>query len=399
VNSLLIVDRYMPHNGGSRRYYHKLAQQLEDVVVLAGPQPGDKKFDQNSGVCTRRRIGIRPNYDTWGDNFSNPVLNVLFAYLPGMVAIVFWTLLEILQNRPKVIHAGGYAFAGLAARIWGPVFGIPTSVYAHGEDVSTASERRFFARFMKWVFDGMDAIVVNSINTANLVMKEGVEQDKINIACPGVGKKWFQNLPKSGELSRSLLKSSTTGPVLLTVGRLVRHKGHATVLESLPELLKRWPELTWVLVGTGPEKDRLHKRANELGVTGSIQFLAGLTDDELKGLYLISDIFVQPNGEANGMSEGYGMVFLEAGATGLPVVGGNNGGVPEVIRHGSNGFLVPPFDPAELTEALAMILENNSLRVSLGANGRKWAKTQTWENTLSTAVNLGMELSQARLAR
>jgi len=98
MKSLLIVDRYMPHNGGSRRYYHELARQLPDVAVLAGYQPGDRDFDLKSGVKTIRRPGIRPNYAVAGDRLRNPMLNFLFAYLPGMLAVVFWTGWELLRH-------------------------------------------------------------------------------------------------------------------------------------------------------------------------------------------------------------------------------------------------------------------------------------------------------------
>jgi len=392
MSCILIVDRYMPHNGGSRRYYHQLALQLPDVVVLTGPQPGGDEFDRTSGVKTLRRPGIRPNYAVAANSISNPMLNLLLAYGPGLVATLLWTLIELLRRRPDVVHAGGYAFAGFAARIWCPLFGIPFIVYAHGEDVLSTSRRRFFSRFMNWVMSRADGVVVNSRNTADLVRKVGVECSRIRVAWPGVDCKWFESPATVADLAVDLLDPWPSGPIFLTVGRLVKHKGHATVLKVLPGLLEKWPGLTWILVGTGPQEKQLRELAHELGVSHSIHFLSNLSDDQLSALYRIADLFVQPNGEVDGAFEGYGMVFLEAGAAGLPVVGGNHGGVPEVVEHRVTGMLVKPFDVSDLKSALELLLVDEELRLAMGRNNQIWAKSRTWESTLAEAVKLSSDL-------
>lgn len=182
------------------------------------------------------------------------------------------------------------------------------------------------------------------------------------------------------------------GPVLLTVGRLVKHKGHATVAAALPALLHRWPELTWVLVGKGPQEQALRDQVQELGIDGNVQFKSGLTDEELRNLYGGADIFVQPNGEVDGAFEGYGMVFLEAGASALPVVGGDHGGVREVIRNGETGMLVPPFDAGALAETLARLLSDDAGRLAMGQRGQVWARSRGWDDTLAPALELDRTL-------
>lgn len=393
MSSLLIVDRYMPHHGGSRRYYHNLARRLDDVVVLTGPQEGGRGFDRGSGVPTLRRRGIRPNYAVAADRIGNPWLNFLLAYLPGMLATLFWTLVEMLLRRPGVVHAGGYAFAGFAARVLCPLFGIPYIVYAHGEDVLSTGRRRFFAAFMRWVFRRAEIVVVNSRNTAHLVRGQGVPAERIRLANPGVDERWFDTPPRVGTRCRSLLNPWPAGAILLSVGRLVPHKGHRTVLQALPALLERRPDLIWVLVGRGPEEDALRREARHLGVDGSVIFLQGLSDEELGSLYRLADIFVQPNGEVDGAIEGYGMVFLEAGAAYLPVIGGDSGGVPEVVEHGVNGYLVPPFDPKELAAAVEMMLADPELMLRMGRLGRERAEDAVWDRTLVAAIGADRALA------
>jgi len=383
MRSLLVVDRYMPHNGGSRRYYHELALRLPDVAVLTGHQPGEQEFDAASGVVTLRRKGIRPNYAVPADRIKNPLLNLLLAYLPGMAATIFWTFLEVARHRPKVIHAGGYAFAGLAAMVVAPLFRIPYLVFAHGEDVSSTKGRRLFEKLMCRVYQRAQKVVVNCMNTAALVRTCGVSLNQIIVANPGVDDKWLDNSPSPDSDGFKNKKE----PTLLSVGRLVPHKGHATVLKSLPRLLKSWPGLKWVLVGAGPEENHLKNLARELGVARSVIFLSGLSDNELRKCYEEADLFVQPNGEAGGAFEGYGMVFLEAGASGLAVIGGRHGGVPEAVHNGETGLLAPPFDAITLTDMACFLLENHTLRNKMGQNGRCLALARSWDRTLSSVVD------------
>lgn len=393
MSSLLIVDRYMPHNGGSRRYYHNLALQLGDVAVLTGFQPGWREFDAHAGVKVVRRPGIRPNYASRAADVANPYLNFLLAYVPGMAAVLWWTLVEMLRRRPAVVHAGGYAFAGFAARVLCPLLRVPYIVYAHGEDVMSTSRRRFFSRYMTWVLRGAAAVMVNSRNTERLVLGCGVPPGRIRLARPGVDQRWFADAASGADLAHGLLDPWPAGPVMLTVGRLVPHKGHATVMSAMPELLRRHPGLTWVLVGKGPMETELRTAAADLGLGGAVRFLSDLDDDRLTALFHAADLFVQPNGEVNGAIEGYGMVFLEAGAANLAVVGGRSGGVPEVVRHGFNGMLVPPFTVDALVSTLDDLLVNPDRRRTLGRNGRRQAEASTWARTLAGAVDLDHQLA------
>jgi phosphatidylinositol alpha-1,6-mannosyltransferase len=392
VKSLLVVDRYMPHAGGSRRYYHELARRLGDAAVLTGPQPGGREFDAASGVRTIRRPGIRPNYATPYEALPNPVLRLLLAYLPGMAATIFWLAFELMRSRPAVVHAGGYAFAGTAARLLCPLTGAPWVVYAHGEDVDSTSRRRLFRRLMTWVYLGADAVVVNCHNTGRLVEGLGVPADRIVVAWPGVDDRWFEPGDKDGAAAAA----GHADPLVLTVGRLVPHKGHAVVLETLPALLRRWPNLRWIAVGRGPEAARLDARAAELGVAHAVTRLDGVSDELLRGLYARADVFVLPNGNVDGAFEGYGMVFLEAGAGRTAVVGGRDGGVPEAVLDGVTGLLTAPLDVAALTATLTRLLGDTRLRDQLGRGGREQSWSRRWDRTLRAALDLDARLAGRR---
>ncbi|MCP4546407.1 MAG: glycosyltransferase family 4 protein [bacterium] len=379
MKTLLLADRYLPHRGGSRRYYHEVARRLPGVTVLTGHQPGERAFDRQAGLRIVRRRGIRPNYAVDAGRLANPLLNVLLAYLPGMAAMVFWTALEMIRNRPGVIHAGGYAFAGLAARLLGPLFRIPYLVYAHGEDISSTLRRRFFRGYMFWILRGADRVVANCEHSASLVARCGVDPDRIVVGYPGVDIERFADVASRPpmEIPRNM------GPVLLSVGRLVPHKGQATVIRSLPRLLKRWPNLIYFVVGEGAEMARLRTLVDKLRLQKNVHLMGGVDDASLGRLYAATDLFVQPNGEVNGSLEGYGMVYLEANLAGLAVIGGRSGGVPEAVIDNETGLLVPPFEPDALAEAVNRLLEDDGLRARLARAGRKLALRRGWDNSLA----------------
>lgn len=144
------------------------------------------------------------------------------------------------------------------------------------------------------------------------------------------------------------------GPILLTVGRLAaseRYKGHELVFAALPALRARFPGLVHVVAGDGDDRARLEACAAELAGDGAVRFLGYVPDEELPDLYRLADLFVMPSSE-----EGFGIVYLEAAACGLRVIGGTGGGSGDAVPDTRVGELVDPADPAGLAEAAARLL-------------------------------------------
>jgi phosphatidylinositol alpha-1,6-mannosyltransferase len=173
-------------------------------------------------------------------------------------------------------------------------------------------------------------------------------------------------------------------PVLLTVGRLVRRKGIDTVLESLSGLLPENPGLRYQVVGDGPDRERLQHRSQELGLQKVVTFLGRVSDPQLLSLYRQAHVFVMVAREErqSASMEGFGIVYLEASACGLPVVAGRSGGAGEAMRDGVTGFLVPSDDPQQLSEALGKLLADPELRRRQGLAGRQWVEDEmNWDRS------------------
>ena len=165
-------------------------------------------------------------------------------------------------------------------------------------------------------------------------------------------------------------------PVLLTIARLITRKGIDLVLRTLPALLVEFPALRYHVAGAGPEQSPLEALATSLNIAHAVRFLGAVTDDEIPVLYRSADIFVLPTRDEGVSVEGFGIAYLEASASGLPVVAARSGGAVDAVRDGESGLLVPPDDPGALTEALRNLLRDPLLRAGIGQNGRRWIEEE-----------------------
>ncbi len=160
-----------------------------------------------------------------------------------------------------------------------------------------------------------------------------------------------------------------SGRVILSVGRWMsneRYKGIDRLIAVLPRLLPNWPELKLVVVGEGDDRGWLEHLADECGVGRRVHFLSGLSPAELVACYASCEIFALPS-----RGEGFGLVYLEAMASGKPVIGGAHGGAPEVIEDGKTGYLVPHGYSAQLLTALTTLLSDPVHAREMGRRGRE----------------------------
>jgi phosphatidylinositol alpha-1,6-mannosyltransferase len=159
------------------------------------------------------------------------------------------------------------------------------------------------------------------------------------------------------------------GRVILTVGRWLaeeRYKGMDTLIQALPRLLLRWPEMQLVMVGSGDDREWLVNIARDSGVQRHVHFLSGLSYAELSACYESSEIFALPS-----RGEGFGYVYLEAMARGKAVIGGAHGGAPEVIQDGVTGYVIQHGDTDQLVMSIDALLSNPELARQMGARGRE----------------------------
>jgi phosphatidylinositol alpha-1,6-mannosyltransferase len=188
-------------------------------------------------------------------------------------------------------------------------------------------------------------------------------------------------------------------PVMLTVARLVPHKGQDVGIRVLASLTVEFPELRYVLVGEGHDEARLRALASELGVSDKVVFAGAISEEDLPEAYATATIYVGPSRVDNEINvEGFGISFLEASSSGLPVVAGDSGGVRSAVCEGETGFVLPASDVAAWVKVIARLLRDDALRRRMGGAGRaavenhyNWDRVarDTREFTLSAIGNFG----------
>jgi phosphatidyl-myo-inositol dimannoside synthase len=165
-------------------------------------------------------------------------------------------------------------------------------------------------------------------------------------------------------------------PVVVCVSRLVARKGQDSLLRAWPAVLGQVPDAALLIVGSGSYAQDLRQLAEQTGVSGSVIFTGPVPQGELPAHYAAGDVFSMPcRTRRGGLDvEGLGIVYLEASATGLPVVGGDSGGAPDAILEGETGYVVGGRDVAALEQRLIALLRDPSGAKAMGEKGRAWVE-------------------------
>ncbi|NLU67677.1 glycosyltransferase family 4 protein [Streptomyces sp. HNM0574] len=191
---------------------------------------------------------------------------------------------------------------------------------------------------------------------------------------PGVDEKTFH--PDSGGDEVRAGLGLADRPVVVCVSRLVPRKGQDTLIRAMPRVLEQVPDAVLLIVGGGPYRQDLERLARETGVADAVRFTGAVPWEELPAHYGAGDVFAMPcRTRRGGLDvEGLGIVYLEASATGLPVVSGDSGGAPDAVLDGETGWIVRGGAPEEAAERITVLLRDPELRARMGARGRQWVE-------------------------
>jgi phosphatidyl-myo-inositol dimannoside synthase len=167
-------------------------------------------------------------------------------------------------------------------------------------------------------------------------------------------------------------------PTVLCLSRLVPRKGQDMLIRALPAIKRRVDGAALVIVGGGPYLDTLRGLAESTGVTEHVTFTGGIPFAELPAYHAMADVFAMPcRTRGAGLDvEGLGIVFLEASATGVPVIAGNSGGAPETVQHNNTGLVVDGTSVAQIADAVSDLLADPDRAAAMGAAGREWVTAQ-----------------------
>lgn len=343
---LVITPDFPPDLGGIQVLLHRLVAgwtQVEPTVLTLG------------GAGTTAFDAAQPF----------PVRRISVEGLPRAAAIVKFNAAALGHGtcaKPNLVLSG-HVVAAPAAVLLRRLRGIPFAQYLYAKEVDgrpglTRLGVRHAAR-----------VIAISGYTAGLARACGASETGLRTILPGV-----DLAPPSG-IERA------SRPTVVTVGRLRDpYKGHDTMLAALPALVRQVPDLHWVVIGDGPLRPELEAAATRHGVGDRITFAGAISDAERDDWLDRAWVFSMPSRVPPGTmsGEGFGIVFLEAGAHGLPVVAGGVGGAVDAVVDGETGVLIDPTDPIALADALAALLSDRVRAERMGAAGRARAASLAW---------------------
>ncbi len=385
--SLLITNDFPPIVSGiSTAFYHLWKNLPSDKVVVLAPQTeGCEEFDMEQTFTIIRK---------W-----IPLGETTVAKLLKSLIVAIYTMFLVFKFKVRKIHCGQLLSGGLAGLLCKKLFGIPYNVYVYGSETTRFSSSKLLTKFINKIIDEAEELVSNSEFTSQEFLQFGISSDKIVKVLPGVDTEVFYPQTKSRQLIEQFKLDGYR--VLLTVGRLDERKGNDMVMKSLPKVLESYPDTKYIIVGGGREESAFKNLARDLGLFESvsgddkINFAGYVAENELPLYYNLCDIYVMPNRETSqgkqlaGDLEGFGIVFLEAGACSKPVIAGRSGGVAESVADGVSGLIVDPCSEKEISNAIIRLIDDQPLAEQFGKAGLKRARLQyDWKLLAKTVLEI-----------
>ena len=365
----------------------------EDCVPMVG---GVATFLHNICLYSKARLSVLAlNVKGGGIDGETPPYPIVRINLPkhlDVVTLFFILLYEVITKKPDVIFWGDYNKLIAVSHLFKTLLHVRVAVLIHGMRLNSSLMVHSLSRFMVHCnLERCDLILANSHYTRNRILCLGkkIASHKVRVLYPGVDVRKFYPMTRCNAIADEY--GLFGKKIILTIARLVKKKNHEGVLRIMPDVIKHVPNLMYLIVGGGEERDALYGLAGKLGIEKHVLFIESSSLKRCQLLYNTCDVFIMPNKMSyvyvnRNMAESvetFGMVFCEANACGKPVVGGNNGGVPESIVHGETGLLVDPDNETEMKNALLKLLLDPALAKRMGAKGRIRVEREfSWERVV-----------------
>ena len=372
---LLVTNDFGPRAGGIETFVIGLLERIPpgEVVVYTSSQEGSTDFDQR-----------------WRSEFGVEVIRDRASILLPTPRVIK-NLRKALRTRSITkVWFGAAAPLGLSAR-WLRKSGARHIVaLTHGHEVWWSKV---------WPFSWLMSEIARSVDIATylgdftmqaIAPRFNVPEKLVKVA-PGIDTDHFK--PVDASALRIELELHDR-PTIISVGRLVHRKGQDRLVEAMSRIVAEIPDAVLVFVGEGPHRKVLDRLVKKHDLHEHVRFIGRIHYSELPRYIALGDVFAMPSrSRLLGLEvEGLGIVYLEASACGVPVVGGSSGGAPDAVKDGITGFVVDGNDIAEIAERITHLLKDHQLRKSMGEAGREWAlaewRWQRWSSEFNKALKI-----------
>ncbi len=348
MNIVIPTADYPPIEGGigtvSLHLSRELAKMGHHVTVIAPYFPDMDGFDANEPVNVIRFRGYHAGW---------------FRFFPMMFKS--WGPMRRADLIMGINIAYGGILAWLARR--------PYMTFAYAYEFMKFARAPLIPALFRRVYNRSRAVIAISHYTAEQLTQFGVNTARIRVVFPGAPTPEAVSDETLCQVREKLVLDGA--PLILAVGRMIPRKGHAKLVRALAVVREHHPTALLVCVGQGPTVVDVAREAQRLNLREAVRLPGRLSDPEVAALYTLCDVFALPTGEdQRGQVEGFGLVFSEAHAYGVPVVAGRSGGVVDAVLHGETGLLVDPNDDDGLADALLRLLNDKDEAARLGAAGK-----------------------------
>ncbi len=371
---LLVSVDFPPHTDGvstiSRELSTRIANAGHPVTVIGPRDKGAREFD----AAERYRAFRVPGYE-WG----------YFRFVP----IFFCMPWVVLRYGVRKVFAMNIAYGGVICWLLSWIKPLEYVLFAYGYEFEKVKNNPVARWLYLQIYSRAKEIVCCSRLVKDRLAEFGVRDKKIEVLYPAVDLTRYRPCPVPQDfLARNQLAGRR---ILLTVGRLVQRKGHDQVFRALPEIIQKFPDVLYCVVGIGEDESLLRAEVARLRLENYVRFMGKINEEDLVRLYNACEIFLMPSREIaeGGHMEGFGIVYLEANACKKPVLGGNSGGVKEAVQDGITGWLVNPESPSEIRDIVIYLMSHPEEGRRVGEQGFEWVQRNfSWDHYVRESYRL-----------
>ncbi|MFM1778565.1 MAG: hypothetical protein RL741_1183 [Actinomycetota bacterium] len=380
-NTLVITNDFPPRPGGIQTFGYELVRRFEpgQVSVLTSSWDGATEFD-----AAQKFMTVRAKTKTLLPNKRTLAMAREIIIANNVTRVLFGAAAPLGLLAPSLRKLGVKNVVGMTQGHevgWAMTPGMKQALRKIGNDVD----------YLTYISEYTHKKISRALSPS--------AASNMRRVVPGVNTTEFTptNLTAGSALRSSI--DWTNRPVIVCVSRLMTRKGQDQIIQALPQVLKVVPMASLIIVGDGPYRRHLEKLTADLGLRDNVHFTGKVDQAQLANWYAAGDVFAMPcRTRVGGWDvEGLGIVFLEASATGLPVIVGNSGGAVDAVLDGETGFLVDGNNLSDIRDRLIELLANQDLAKRMGSAGRNWvAQEWTWEHSFTRLESLlsGMDPDQ-----
>jgi len=367
-----LTQRFFPAIGGVEEHVLQISKGLisrgHSVTIFTSDLEKDRPF---------ARLKVSPRIDIDVKRFT-AVRIVNLRYGLGIISPSM--LLNALKEDVDVVHAHGFGywptFVGMTRRA---LDNTPLVITPHS---NPGSKIYGFLDVRALPLKFADRVIALTLAEKNHLQVLGLNRNKIEVIPNGIDFKDYEGL-----------KNMDEGDIVAYVGRVdINHKGLDTLIKAIPMVLKKVREARFIIAGPDwGDMESLKKTASKLNVMERVTFTGSVPRKEKIKIYAMAKLCVFPSN-----IEPFGIAILEAMSSGKPIVATNVGGIPELIKNGWTGILVPPRNPRALADAVSYLLLNPDEATKMGERARAVARNYSWDNVVDKILRVYEALASHR---